>query len=678
LKDRLNSLISRLRPLGFLFWGSLTLPLVAAASFSWILYERSLAELATKAQETATIAREHALRVFDAQQSAMMVIDLRLGAMNWAEIRQSDSIHDFLAGLMQSSPRMGAILVIDPDGRIAASGEAAASAPGAPAQENYIDALRALRAHESVYLGPTIEDGGDTGIAFAIGRRGPGRSGAVEGAILIAAKTSYFEEFWSTLAAHSPDVISIIRDDGVVLARFSELEARSAAIPRESPFFEMSRVSESGLYHTASSVDGGDRVYAYSKLGAFPAYVRVGIGRDAALAPWRLQTALLVAIAAGVSLALATLVRMEQARETRLFAEIDRRQRAETTLIARDEYVAALHKAEARLLLIGQRFRVAVGVMAGIVYDWRISSGEVYRSDGLSRLLGFRADKARADLGWWLERLHPDDLPRFELQRAKFAAGAIEEQAEEYRIRHRDGRWIYVWDRGSLIRDHEGKPVRVIGSAIDITERKEVEERQQILINELNHRVKNTLATVQSITVQTSRGADDPQDMALRLQERFLALSKAHDQLIRTSWESVDLKELVENELSPYKGSSARVDIAGPPVQLDAATGVALALVLHELATNASKYGALSLATGRLEVKWSIERGDPPRVRVKWRECGVPGAATPGKPGFGTRLIERGLIGVGGGSTSLEFRSGGVLCILDMPLFRRGKVLREN
>jgi PAS domain S-box-containing protein len=666
--------MGRLRPLGFLFWVSTLLPLGAAASFSWILYERSLADLASKATQTAAIVREQALRVFDAQQSAMAVIDLRLSAMSWDEIRQSASIRDFLAGLMQSSPKIAAILVIDPDGRLAANGDAAMSSAAAIMEPAYV---QALRAQKGIYLGPTVQEGNEDGIGFALGRRGPGPSDAFDGAILIATKARYFEDFWSTLAARSPDVISIIRDDGAFLARFAETGKKSAAIPPTSPFFELSRARRTGLYRVRSSIDGGDRLYAFSKLGRFPAYVRVGIDRDAALAPWRTQAMLLIVIAAGVSLALATLVRMEQAREARLFAEIDRRQRAETNLIARDEHVAAMHKAETRLLLIGQRFRVAIGVMAGIVYDWRISSGEVYRSDGLSRLLGFRADKARADLAWWMERVHPDDLPGFEAQLANYAAGAIEETAQEYRVRHRDGRWIYVWDRGSLIRDHTSRPVRVIGSAIDITERKEVEERQQVLINELNHRVKNTLATVQSITVQTARNASDPPDMAQRLQERFLALSKAHDQLIRTSWECVDLQELIESELSPYEGTEIRIEIAGPPVKLNAATGVALALVLHELATNASKYGALSTASGRLEVVWSIERGDPPKVRMKWREYGVPGAANPGKRGFGTRLIERGLVGVGGGSTSLEFRAGGVICLLDMPLFTRA-TRREN
>ncbi|WP_051952743.1 HWE histidine kinase domain-containing protein [Methylocapsa aurea] len=662
MKQPIRSLIGRLPPLGFLFWGALILPLVVAASFSAILYNRSAADIELEAERTAAIAREHALRIFDAQQDAMAAIDLRLGGMSWDEIRRSDSIREFLAGLMQSSPRMAAILLIDPGGRIAVSSNLSGNSPSLTMKEDY---AQALRAHARLYLGPALQDKTEAGIGFAAGR-GPG---AANGAIIIPTKARYFEDFWSTLAGVSTLMISIIRDDGVILARLSNVGERATTISEDSLFFELSRTQSAGLYRTRSSADGGDRLYAFAKLGSFPAYVRVSVDRDAAFAPWRAQTLALVAIAAGASLALATLVNMAQARETRLFAEIERRRRAETSLIARDEHVAALHKAESRLLLSGQRFRVAISAMAGIVYDWRISTGAIYRSDGLLKLLGCSVEEAGTSIAWWLARMHPDDRPRFELQRAKLGDGAIEEQAEEYRLRHRDGSWIHVWDRGSLIRDHQGKPVRVIGSAIDITERKNAEERQQILINELNHRVKNTLTTVQSITAQTARNVEDPVDMARRLQERFLALSKAHDQLIRTNWESVDLNELLENELTPYMEADSKITCAGPPAKLNAATAVAAALVLHELATNSGKYGAFSIDSGRLDVHWSIDAGDPPRARLTWREHGVPAAATPGKPGFGTRLIQRGLLGVGGGSTALEFLEGGVVCVLEMPLF---------
>ncbi|WOJ91309.1 HWE histidine kinase domain-containing protein [Methylocapsa polymorpha] len=670
MNHRIASLIGRLRPLGFLFWGSLIAPLVAAASFSWVLSQRSSAEIISEAEQTAAIVREHALRVFDAQESAMIAIDLRLGTMSWDEIRQSDSIREFLDGLMQSSPQMAAILLVDPNGEIAAARDNSKWAPSLLLKEDY---AQVLRAPARLYLSPALDSKNGAELGFVLGRRRSNRSGAFDGAILIATRASYFEDFWSALSVSPSDVISIIRDDGALLARYSGVRATSAAIPQNSPFFELSSKKSEGLYQVRSSSDGGDRLYAFSKLGPFPAYVRIGVDLYAAFAPWRAQTAVLIAIAIGASLAFSSLTRIAQGREERLSAEIERRRRAETSLMARDEHVAALHKAETRLLLSGQRFRVAVGAMAGIVYDWRISTGAIYRSDGLSRLLGFSAEEAGADLAWWLERLHPDDRPRFEAQCGKFESGVIEEQAEEYRIKHFDGRWIYVWDRGSLIRDHEGKPVRVIGSAIDITERKYAEERQQILINELNHRVKNTLAMVQSITVQTARNVENPADMAQRLQDRLLALSKAHDQLIRTSWESVDLRELVENELTPYKQRDRCIKIEGPVAKLNAATGVALALVLHELATNAVKYGAFSIASGRLEVSWSIEPGDPPRVRLKWREHEVPAVMIPVSRGFGTRLIERGLAGVGGGSTSLEFRAGGVVCSLDMPLFRQSR-----
>jgi PAS domain S-box-containing protein len=335
-------------------------------------------------------------------------------------------------------------------------------------------------------------------------------------------------------------------------------------------------------------------------------------------------------------------------------------------LIAKEEHVAALQAAEAKLLLSEQRFRVAVENMSGIVYDWRVGDDETYRSEGLYALLGYPVGEHTTKPGWWIEKMHPEDRNRLAGLSEDLISGRVRDLAIEYRIRHCDGHWVYVSDHASAVEDRGEQ--RLIGSVIDISERKRAEEHQQMLISELNHRVKNTLATVQSITLQTARNSETAAEMAERLQDRFLALSKAHDQLIRTNWASVDLREFVVEELSPYAEAHGRIVIEGPHVSLNATAGVTMALLIHELATNAAKYGALSVASGQLDVRWSLKGGEPCRVRLVWEEHGVPGIRIPLRRGFGTRLIERGLVGFSGGSTSLEFRSDGVYCLLNLPL----------
>jgi two-component sensor histidine kinase len=170
-------------------------------------------------------------------------------------------------------------------------------------------------------------------------------------------------------------------------------------------------------------------------------------------------------------------------------------------------------------------------------------------------------------------------------------------------------------------------------------------EHQKLLIDELNHRVKNTLATVQSIATQTLRTADTTQDAKDALERRLLALSRAHDVLTRENWEGADLMDVVERALEPYQvHSENRLHITGPHVRLTPRMSLALAMALHELATNAVKYGALSNKSGIIDVSWAVQDGAaPPRLVLQWKEAGGPPVVAPRRRGFGSRLIERSL-----------------------------------
>jgi PAS domain S-box-containing protein len=174
----------------------------------------------------------------------------------------------------------------------------------------------------------------------------------------------------------------------------------------------------------------------------------------------------------------------------------------------------------------------------------------------------------------------------------------------------------------------------------DVTERRQAEERQRLLLDELNHRVKNTLATVQSIAAGTAREADSIEAFRKSFNGRLVALSHAHDLLTRTSWESAQLCDVVRQTLAPYTGRPSVVVNEGPPVRLSPNAVVAVHMGLHEMATNAAKYGALACDTGQLEVGWTVTPDDPPCVVFDWRESGVPGLRPPEREGFGTRLIK--------------------------------------
>lgn len=197
----------------------------------------------------------------------------------------------------------------------------------------------------------------------------------------------------------------------------------------------------------------------------------------------------------------------------------------------------------------------------------------------------------------------------------------------------------------------------------DVTDRVHAERQQKLLVDELNHRVKNSLATVQAIAHQTLRTAANPAAFQEAFESRLMALSKTHDLLTATNWRGAALRDVLLAELGPFGPN--QYELEGPDVDLTPAEALAFGLVAHELATNAAKYGALSGADGCVSVEWATQDG---RLALTWRERGGPQVATPTRRGFGSRLIERSLQGQLEGSAKLEFAPGGLICRIELPL----------
>ena len=214
------------------------------------------------------------------------------------------------------------------------------------------------------------------------------------------------------------------------------------------------------------------------------------------------------------------------------------------------------------------------------------------------------------------------------------------------------------------LHDAEGNLIGAINMLVDITERKQAEDRQKNLIDELNHRVKNTLATVQSLASQTARNAQDAKDGYTRFEARLLALSRAHDLLTKRHWGLTPLGVLAQEVLVPVFGhDSGRVVIAGDAIEVDTRVALNLTMTLNELAINALKYGAMSTDAGTLSVSWSV-RPQPSGalLTVDWREQGGPAVSTPEREGLGSRLMKRCIERDLGGSFELDFAREGVHC----------------
>ncbi|SDX87595.1 sensor histidine kinase [Citreimonas salinaria] len=219
------------------------------------------------------------------------------------------------------------------------------------------------------------------------------------------------------------------------------------------------------------------------------------------------------------------------------------------------------------------------------------------------------------------------------------------------------------------ILDANGQTSGIFVEGHDVTERVRADLRLRLLMNELNHRLKNTLATVQAIIVRTMRSASTLEEAGEALSARVIALSRAQNLLTRENWEGTELATVVREILEPYADPhGSRVSISGPSVPLGPRAALAFALALHELATNAAKHGAFSNECGKVEIEWSVDPGPPAGFRFRWRERGGPPVADPTRSGFGTHLIERGLTAELEADVKLDYAPDGFVFTMSSPL----------
>ncbi len=339
-------------------------------------------------------------------------------------------------------------------------------------------------------------------------------------------------------------------------------------------------------------------------------------------------------------------------------------------VVSRD--ITEQREVQLRLQASEERLSRALGAseMVGI-WDCDLQAGTVFGDANFARFNNI--DPALADAGAPLERifahLHPDDLVPFRNQIERLMEGA-DEFAIEHRLAKPDGSWRWVLAKGRLVRDAHGLPARLPGAVVDVTERRQAEERQRLLTDELAHRVKNTLAVVQSIARQTLRGDGAVAAGREAFTARLMALSTAHDVLTRGQWSDASLHALVDAAARLHTdGADGRFRIAGPEVVLSARAALCFAMVLHELGTNAAKYGALSGLGGVVDIGWTLAAGaGGQHLHFSWTETGGPAVPPPAHRGFGTRLIERSLVSEFGAEVALSYDPAGVRLKLDVRL----------
>ncbi|MFL4994406.1 MAG: PAS domain-containing protein [Microvirga sp.] len=325
---------------------------------------------------------------------------------------------------------------------------------------------------------------------------------------------------------------------------------------------------------------------------------------------------------------------------------------------------------EAALRISEERLSLAQRAAGIGVFDWDVPAGKVTWTAEQERLFGLEKGTFGEDFSSWEARVLPKDLEPANRTIAEALARHDPEINLAYRIRRPDGNIRTIDTTALFFYDDKGAPLRMVGVNIDITRYKDAEHRQNLLIRELHHRVKNTLATVQAIVGSTARTASSIDEFYQGFVGRIVSLARTHNLLTEDLWQKAALEELVKTELGPYEDEARnRITIEGPHLELPSEAAVPIGMAIHELTTNAAKHGALSTFGGQVEVRWRVEPGEErPMLHFSWVERGGPRVSTPTRQGFGTRLLQRVLATQLQADVSMNFIEEGLHFSMQMPI----------
>ncbi len=469
-------------------------------------------------------------------------------------------------------------------------------------------------------------------------------------------------EIGAALGRHTDsdeDSVALMRRDGEILAYQPPLAAPPPPLGADRALMQaLAEGRDTGSLIGTMPSDDQSVAVAYARVVGIPELaIAVGRRRSDILERWRqvMVPLLLVGLPAVIALmGLALVVRRQQDALERTLDGLEQRVAERTDSLREGE----------------ERLRLAV--QAGQLGTWEtdLRSGVSTRSPRAIEIMGLRDDVAAGPVEDWAARIHPADQRRVLDLWDRLVSGREPHYRTEYRFQRPDGAWRWLESSGMVVRDDpaSGRPLRLAGTLQDITERRETEERRELLTQEVNHRARNTLAIVQAILRLTH--APTAGEFARLVEGRVSALARAQSLLAAERWAGAPLATLIADELAPFGGiRDDRFALNGPPFRIRAEAVQALGMVFHELATNAAKHGALSAPGGRVAVAWVVDEGEA-ALRLRWTETGGPAPGFPTRRGVGSRVIEATVTGQLGGSVDRRWPEEGLVCDIVLPLAR--------
>ncbi len=352
--------------------------------------------------------------------------------------------------------------------------------------------------------------------------------------------------------------------------------------------------------------------------------------------------------------------------KVKVFAELYRKTRELEQLNSQlerhvAERTAELEASNRRLLLSeqGRSLALAAGQMGS--WEWDVEAGQGTWDEGQYRIFGVAPEKFQVSLQNMRDVIHPEDWAPLAQAIERMADGEPTQQIE-FRVRRPDGEIRWCTGTAAASVDAAGKVMRISGVTIDVTDRKEAEERQTLLAREVDHRARNALAIIQAI-IRLTR-ANQVDEYVATVEGRIKALALAHTLLSNSRWQGADLGTLVAEEFGPYR-SGNKFETKGPNVSLTPATAQGIALALHELATNAAKHGALSSMKGKVSLTWQFQSDT---LTLHWLESGGPSIKAPAVRNFGLKVIRTSVEQQLGGEAKFDWNPRGLRCDLVIPL----------
>jgi len=678
---------------------------------AWEQRDRLIQRNEDDIRSNAFFLADHAARLLEVTDLTLKQTSASIEGQSWDQIGASRPLWLQLRAIRQALPYIDNIWLNDPSGRLRLT-SAGFPTPSSDASDRDAFSAQAV-ADQGLFVGEPIIGRVTKEPTFMISRRLQDRDGSFNGIVSVTVTLSYFNSYWGTLRLPKGSRITLLRStDTTIIAQYPPPVGSLSFVQVDKEAFGQAVLShaQSGIYEFMGT--GGERLGAYHRIGDQPLYIHVSIPRDAYWQPWFVQTRLYGAFAliALIALLALTALAARQFREEATTAALLERQVALRTSELRAETSAleVLNRTGSALAGNLDLDQIIENVVDAGVQLTGARVGAFFHADEMARGEPGSDQPCYAHYAPDGTREALSSFPMIRLVAPAFAEGktirsddvltdnrygrkAICDGVPLDRVPVRSVLAVPILSRvgefhGVLLFGHEKPAVfteraerLITGLAAqaaialengrlyrdaqrEIEERKQVQAQQSLLIRELHHRVKNTLATVQAIVGATARSATNIDAFYKAFVGRIVSLANTHSLLTEAVWQTASLRHILEKELSPYNDDKGeRVALEGPVVELPSEAAVPIGMAVHELTTNAAKYGALSVSNGRVVVRWDAEaESEGVRLRLTWKEEGGPRVSAPARQGFGSRLLHRLLAAQLNARVETEFEATGV------------------